>query len=264
VETFVEACRRELDLSEPPNLAEFDYGGLPQAVLEAVFSIGARAAVTKRVVCRFCSRYGYPVYRADVSPARPEPPLEALVQACTEAGGYAALADLLGNHRPVLNTSARPRPLQAELAVRLAQVLLDHGVRTLADMGALREDPERLEALRAEASRLPGLDGGTAVWEYLHMLTGDTTRLKPDRMVESFVRRALPEGAWSLLKRPERLRRLFAESADVLRAGGIPWITVRALDNLIWRQGSTAREAQAAQRRRIPPACRNEREAERT
>src|SRR5690606_23416868 len=73
-----------------------------------------------------------------------------------------------------------------EAAIRYADILLGHGIDTLADTREALVDDERVEKVSTALRAIPG-DGVRT--DYFWMLVGDDDLVKPDRMVLRFLGR---------------------------------------------------------------------------
>ena len=197
---------------------------LSLCVLDAVFSINAKYAGTARTVRAYAASAGLePMLApaADVASgkhASTEQRLSAFVarEAVLDADDF---ANRLGNRQP---TSTRSGIRKAEAVQRYARILVEHGVETLGEVGALLGNLERTKTVERALATVPGHGSGVRV-SYLWMLAGDDTHVKADRMVLRWVSRALAQEVTI----PET-GALVINAADAL--GVTPWV----LDHAVW------------------------------
>ena len=72
--------------------------------------------------------------------------------------------------------------VKVEVVLRCATILYEHGIRTVHDARALRDDALRLEAVKLSLRTVPGEGGFEVRRGYLWMLIGDERTIEPDRM----------------------------------------------------------------------------------
>lgn len=184
LELLVAECRRNLQLGESLG-DEYRYAHLALCVVDAIYSIGVRYESTQAVVARYAVWANISRNRpADELPARErQQPLTALVEHITAAGPDAFAADIVRNRQ---RTSTRNGVLKSAAVLRYAVVLIEHGVEYLQDVAPVASDKRLDAALRAVTGQKSGIS--TA---YFFMLAGDDSLVKPDRMLQRFVARAL-------------------------------------------------------------------------
>jgi hypothetical protein len=76
----------------------------------------------------------------------------------------------------------RDAPLKVAAARQYAEVLVSHGITTLAEANASLADLDKLKAVERDLAGVTGHGSGARL-AYLWMLLGDDSRIKPDRMV---------------------------------------------------------------------------------
>jgi hypothetical protein len=192
-------------------------------ILDAVFSINAHY---ERHTVPTCHRYATwagiaaPLSRSAQLPVLDEQPLQVLLtqfQACGEA--HFAARVLQNNQRTWANRRA---PLKAEAARGYAEVLISHGVETLADANQLLAELDKLEIVEQDLASVAGHGSGARL-AYLWMLLGDDSRIKPDRMVLRWLTAVLHEPVST------------TEAVQLLKGAAVhlgcsPW----ELDHAIW------------------------------
>jgi len=214
-------------LAPLPLPREFFYGSLPLCVIDAVFSIGVTYTSTRNTVNRFCERQGW---NMSLDPDMPRMKGEHSVS------GFLCLlecllpeqlaVDLFGNRQ---RTSSRSGILKAEAVQRFAVALKNAGIDDFCDF-----DEHRLRMAETLVRKIPGQASGIS-FDYFRMLAGDDTLIKPDRMVQRYIAKALNEGPQ--LVRPDKARVLLSGAALLLVQRGQDW-SPRKLDYAIWNAES--------------------------
>jgi hypothetical protein len=191
---------------------------VPLAVCDAVFSIGARyEAVTRPVVRRFAGFIGSALYAPD--PGKLVTPREALCL-CNRHTDESLATEVFGNRQ---RTSTRNGVLKTEALRRWLSVLADQNLTSFADILSGRN-------WLAGVKAIPGQ--GHAVLSYFLMLSGDGSRIKPDRHILRFC---------------ERHRGRLQDLAPIATE---PAIEPRRLDYAIWLHAS----ANSGQDQRLIPS----------
>ncbi|RKS74134.1 hypothetical protein CLV35_2636 [Motilibacter peucedani] len=152
---------------------------LTYCLVDAVWSIGARYdTVVVPLVRRVAHEHGdgEPLVDTGTPLPRDPAPLRAFL---ARFGPHNPLTSVTNRQR----TSTRGGALKADVARRYAEVLLEHGVGTLADVAPLMRDARRFEHVNDTLRRLPGEGQHGVRRNYLWMLAGDDDGVKPDRMV---------------------------------------------------------------------------------
>ncbi|MFF9621426.1 hypothetical protein [Streptomyces griseosporeus] len=116
----------------------------------------------------------------------------------------------------------RDAPLKVEAARQYAEILVSHGIATLADANALLADLDKLNTVERDLAGIAGHGSGARL-AYLWMLLGDDSRIKPDRMVLRWLRTVLQRTVTTT-----QAIGLISEAAA--RSGCTPW----ELDHAIW------------------------------
>jgi hypothetical protein len=225
VAAVADLCRRRLELGPDARLGrEYFYASLPLCVIDAVFSINTRYAAVENDVGRVCERLGLARFAAvsGVHPARSAQLSISEFLGRVETSTIDELASQLFGNRQ--RTSTRNGILKADAVLRFARVLQAGRVEHLQDTVGLGERAD----VEAGVRRIAGQSSGLS-WRYFLMLSGDDTRVKPDRMIRRFLARALGREP-ALDDAQVLLERVVA----ALRPE-CPALTPRLLDHLIWR-----------------------------
>ncbi|WP_328541999.1 hypothetical protein OHT17_13940 [Streptomyces sp. NBC_00371] len=192
-------------------------------VLDAVFSINAHY---ERHTVPTCHRYATwaglstPLSGSTQLPVHDEQPLRDFVTHIQTHGEAVFSSQVLQNkQRTRANQSA---PLKVEAAHRYAEILVSHGISTLADANALLADLDKLKVVEQALMNVAGHGSGARL-AYLWMLLGDDSRIKPDRMVLRWLQAVLDRTVTT-----SEAIRLVTEAATHL--GCTPW----ELDHAIW------------------------------
>ena len=202
---------------------EYRYASLPLCVIDAVFSIGARYKSTQATVARFCHNTGWPRLAASRDErGAGSHSLSGLLDFYGGLTPEAATETLFGNRQRTSTTSGI---LKAEAVKLFADALLRCEIDRFTDI-----TPERLELAESIILGLPGQGSGIA-FDYFRMLAGDDDIIKPDRMIQRFVARALGTAAVPGTRQAAVLVRLAARE---LTRRGHHWTPLN-LDHAIWR-----------------------------
>lgn len=152
-------------------------------------------------------------------PAEQQEPLDRFVQVARTQGDRFA-PDVLKNCG---RTSTRSGIRKADAAVQYAEVLADHGLRTLEDTTRAVADTDLTTSVDNALGRVRG-HGLGARREYLWMLLGDDGRVKPDRMVLGWLSGVLGR------------QTVHAEAHELLTAAAEALnCTVWELDHAVWQ-----------------------------
>ena len=213
----------DTDLKPLPLPEEFFYASLPLCVVDAVFSIGVTYTSTANTVARFCERHGW---TKSLSPDAPRQTGEHSIREFLALfGGLTPeqMADnLFGNRQ---RTSSRSGILKAEAVQQFAAALLESGIDDFGDI-----TDARIAAAETLIRAIPGQGSGIS-FDYFRMLAGDDNLIKPDRMVQRYIARAIdvkPEHVT-----PDLARTVLPGAISVLKENGYAWSS-RQLDFAIW------------------------------
>ena len=204
IEQVSERCKSVLNLADAHQVDEFQYGSLPLCVIDTVFSIGVRYSSTEKVVERFCTYFGIPRLSKSGVPATSQ-------------------------QMPISEFCASYVPLGIE---GMARDVYRNWQRTSTRNGLLNyfQDVERIlgePVFEADIQAIPGQRSGISL-RYFYMLAGSSAYIKPDRMVERFVRAAIGR----TLGVSELHTILLAVCKNLTEV--YPRLTPRALDHAIW------------------------------
>ncbi|MFF0042568.1 hypothetical protein ACFYRG_41260 [Streptomyces mirabilis] len=192
-------------------------------VLDAVFSINAHY---ERHTVPTCHRYAawagisVPLSGSAQLPVPDEQPLQSFVTHIQTHGEEAFSSEVLQNRQRT--RANRDAPLKAEAARQYAELLVSHGIATLADANALLADLDELKAIERDLAGVAGHGSGARL-AYLWMLLGDDSRIKPDRMVLRWLQTVLQRTVTTA-----QAISILTEAAARLRC--TPW----ELDHTIW------------------------------
>jgi hypothetical protein len=221
IEQIVLHCKSVLDLREAHQVDEFHYASLPLCVIDAVFSIGVRYGSTENVVRRFCAYFGIPRLSESGRPAiSDQMSMREFCHSYRELGVEGMAREVYCN---LQRTSTRNGILKAEAALRFGQALCDHKVNYFQEVERVLGRPEFERQIQA----IPGQRSGISL-RYFYMLAGSSAYVKPDRMVERFIRTAIGRTL-----KPEELHHALVAVCQQL-TGDYPRLTPRALDHVIW------------------------------
>ena len=210
---LAEYCRKCLDLSQVALSAEYGYDNLLLCIIDAIYSINARYESTEAVVNRFKAHYA----------GNPPEDIRELV-ALYDRSSPQDMANGIFNNRQ--RTSTRNGILKAEAILHVAQVMLKHRVRNLAEFESVIND----ESFEGDYKAVRGQSSGVSL-RYLYMLSGTETEIKPDRMITRFLTIALNR---SVEVAPIECHPLITRACELLSTTA-PGITPRALDHAIWQ-----------------------------
>lgn len=200
---------------------EYSYHSLPLCVIDAVFSIGVRYRNVQNVVESWCIAQipNWPKY-STMPGARHT--LTDLIRVTNGYDGVDLAQRFFGGNRQ--RTSSRSGILKADAVVRFAKALQEAGVDDFPDIREAARAERASQAVRS----IPGQGSGLS-FDYLLMLAGDDSYVKPDRMLCRFVAEASGQPDIS----PNTARdAVVAACRDLARE--FPSLTPRLLDHLIW------------------------------
>lgn len=211
ISSFAEKCESEFDLSNAKLPMEYFYSNLVFAVLDAVFSIGARYAAVKNVVNNY-SKYIIMDNEHRISD---------FIKVYEEHGSKKMAEEIIKNKQ---RTSSRNGILKIDACYEIAKILKSYDIETKKDFNIKIN-----EELISEILQVKGQGSGIML-KYLIMLVGDDNVCKPDRHIRRYVAPFLGEKATD-----QDIQNLFTEAVKILKIK-YPNITVRLLDNRIWNK----------------------------
>ncbi len=214
-------------LAPLPLPQEFFYASLPLCVIDAVFSIGVTYTSTRNTVTRFCDRQGWTMsVEPDMHRVKGEHSISGFLCLLDTLPPEQLVADLFGNRQ---RTSSRSGILKAAAVQRFAIALKQAGIDDFGDL-----DNDRLTTAETAVRNIPGQSSGIS-FDYFRMLAGDDTLIKPDRMVQRYIAKALEEAPQQV--GPVNARALLLGAAQILVQRGKEW-SPRRLDYAIWNAES--------------------------
>ena len=199
------------------------YNSIVFCIIDAVYSIGARYASTKKTVERYCLKNGLKMYRRYGSlpiDIKDEHRVEDFLR-ILEGLTYLEMAEDLFENRQ--RTSTRNGILKAQAVCEFANILYDNDINSFSDIPKLYDDIN----IQNQIKSIKGQGSGISL-NYFFMLTGDDNKVKPDRHIINF----LEEATGKTLSKIE-IEELFKSCVDILRERN-PNITCRSLDHAIW------------------------------
>jgi len=215
----------ETGLQPVPLPKEFFYASLPLCVIDAVFSIGVTYSSTRNTVVRFAERQGWVLGPVE-DRSHGEKTVGDFLACYAGLSPDEAANQLFGNRQ---RTSSRSGILKAEAVQHFAIALQETGIEDFVDL-----TEGRLTAAEATIRQIPGQKSGIS-FDYFRMLAGDDNLIKPDRMVQRFVARAIGEAPEKV--GPDRARGLLQGAVAELNTRGTAW-SPRALDHEVWAHQS--------------------------
>lgn len=227
VEKVVTRCKSVLKLETATLGSEYGYNCLPLCVIDAVWSIGVRYSGVQNVVSRYCAHFGL-----KTDPLREQHGIKALVSAMQAQGVTWFAQEVFKNAQ---RTSTQNGILKADAVYRFASVLHRHDMNTVQDIPKISwyEDlkTEFRKPYARELLAIPGQRSGISL-TYFFMLTGSSGIMKPDRMVNGFLKETLMRDITD-----EDAQRLLSYASRRLNAE-FPQMTPRRLDHEIWKYQS--------------------------
>jgi len=208
------------DLGTPLTDAADEYASLPQCVIDAVFSIGARYESTENAVTHFCDRFGW---KRDGRGSQEHTISEFVQVMLPYRNRWENMAVDLFNNRQ--RTSTKSGILKAEAVYHFAATLRQFQIETFADVMkvGLRDD------LRSAIKKITGQSSGLS-YSYFLILAGNLDGVKPDRMVTRYVATSLSVRSVT----PELAEQLVRNASVSLRTE-FPTLMPSVLDNKIWK-----------------------------
>ena len=230
INKLIEHCEKTLDLKNANLSNSYYYSSLPLCFIDAVYSIGANYTSTYRVVERYCECYDIPMFRGRVS----EYPNIALQTSVSE---FINNMEQLGVEHFARNvfsnlqrTSTKSGILKAEAVYLWAKVFERHKIEVFQDVYKIDKQVEN------EIRSIKGQTSGISL-SYFMMLSGNDDLCKPDRHILRFISDALKQD----IKDTSEAQNIIRDTAEILKKT-YPNITVRLLDNTIWKYMSSQKD----------------------
>ncbi len=240
-ERIAQYCESHLNLRGAELSEEYYYHSLPFCIIDAVYSLGARYTSTRNTVKWFCEVQGLQRLRPKGSPY-PDISKQYSVQQLEELlsgfGSYERIAAELFDNRQ--KTSTRNGILKAEAVHRFARILSNYAVNYFQNIPAVIASKE----LDSDICSIPGQTYGTSL-TYFFMLSGEESMVKPDRMIQRFLRRIIGDQ-----KSQQSPHEWLSQALKILNEK-YPKLTLRELDHEVWKyEKAMAKES-------IHPTCCN-------
>ncbi len=222
VAALVHHCMNCLDLNSVELDRDYGYDDLPSCVIDAVFSMGVTYTSTRNTVARFHSFFDIPQGEKSKN-FSPDNRLSVreFLKFYDEYGVEGMTEQVYQNRQ---RTSTRNGILKSEAVLRFSEVLAQYGVEYLENVGKILGNPD----FEQEIQMIPGQRSGISL-RYFYMLAGSDDFIKPDRMIDRFVRQATGKSFT-----PDEATDLIRKSCSIL-AKTYPGLTPRTLDSEIWR-----------------------------
>ncbi|MBR6873900.1 MAG: hypothetical protein IKN17_10385 [Ruminococcus sp.] len=220
---FITVCKECLNGTPEDENLDFPHS-LPICILDAVYSIGIRYKSARTNWIKYCDLYNikYDVMRnhENDEPDKTEHTIADFLNNFRKINDYDKFLEKTGMTRH--RTSPKNGILKIEACVKVAEIMNQHGINTVADFRSYKNK----ETLDSDILSVKGQGSGIML-KYLYMLAGYSDRCKPDRMMLRFVRRYYPDAKES------DIQELLESAVDKLKES-YPDMTVRWLDNAIW------------------------------
>ena len=213
-EQFALYCEHHFNLN---NDISYHYNSLPICIIDCIYSLRAKYyATTSPIVQRYAVQY----MNGDIY--NPSDTISQFLAHIDELGGPLEFANqVLCNHQQLGGKNHIPKEV---VCYQLAQYLKYLHIETLEDF----QNFESQELLEVVIRSVKGL--GDAGVNYLFMLAGDSERCKPD----VHIHRCIKDACGSNISN-EECQILFTDAVQLLHHK-YPSLTVRNLDNIIWRE----------------------------
>jgi len=223
-EIIAQCCSKRLDLENAKLSDEYYYKSLSLCVIDAVFSIGIRYAITRNVVRNFCNKLLIERLREDGSPY---PPIEHQfsIEALLNLYDQFSINEITDNFFCSRNrTSSKNGILKSEAVSRFCTELKEFGVNYFQDLPLIIGNDRFENSIK----KIPGQGSGLST-SYFYMLAGEENVIKADRMIIRFI-----ESCIHLVVTTTEASQLIMEAHEILREE-FPSLTPRILDHEIWK-----------------------------
>lgn len=214
-------CMDNLELLNAKLSDEYYYNSLVFCIIDAIFSIGAKYASTRKTVERYCKYYGLQRIRTtkEFSPSNEQHNISDLINNIEQIDVDSFAEKVLCNRQ---RTSTRNGLLKAEAVYCWAKILQQFGIETLQDFNNCVDDN-----LKKHLSKAKGQSSGISI-TYLCMLCGDDNFTKPDRHILNFLSNVL--GYTVNISQAQSI----LENVTTTLRNEFPNINIRLLDHTIW------------------------------
>lgn len=213
-------CLNKLDIENASLSDEYYYSNISSCVVDAVFSIGIKYSMTRKVVMNFCDFVG--INRIDKSRiGDDEYDIRKLISFYDEHDIDYITNDVFKSKN---KTSTRNGILKSEAVYQFAKTLERFDVYTLNDVNKVIDNDLFENAIK----KIPGQTSGISL-KYFFMLAGSDAHIKPDRMIMRFISSATGKSV-----NTETAHSLLAKVTDMLHSK-FPELTPRILDHAVWQ-----------------------------
>lgn len=212
---FSQYCKENLNTEIKTFRPSARYKSLPICIVDCVYSLRAKYfLMTVPVVKRYADNYlGGNIYSSDDT-------LSAFISHIKAYESSPIFArDILKNNQVL--SGRNKTEVCLEVATKMYELL---DINTLEDFQQFKKE----ELLDLVLRSVKGM--GDAGINYLFMLAGDPNRCKPDVHIHRCINDAIGHGVSN-----GECQILFSETVKILNEI-YPWLTVRDLDNIIWRK----------------------------
>lgn len=217
-------CDSVLNLSQAHLSDEYVYQSLPLCVIDAVYSVGAKYAGTRRTVMDYCRFFKLKRIR-DVKTGGlpPVAQQQSVKQFLDEIKKYniQTVTNVIFNNRQ--RTSTRQGILKSQAVIMFAEVLEKYTVNYLQDVPRIIDD----SGFEKEILQIPGQTKDVSL-AYFFMLSGSDDFVKADRWIRDFIKDALGR---PVLK--EEVQSGLRKVYEILKPK-YPELTLKLLDHRIW------------------------------
>ena len=226
IEVVAAYADTHLDLESAQLSNAYYYQSLPFCIIDAVFSLGVRYGQVENVIRNVAKVADWNIFRSNGSNFLSANQQKNISDLLSEINKHKNPCQTLFNNRGYANPSAQnvPKVQKADLVHKFAGVLKRHQIETFQDLASYG-DPD---ALDAALCALPALTSGVGV-RYFRMLSGDENQVKPDRMIQRFIRDAIGKNLDA-----NACVTIIQGACQILNAKGSP-LTPRLLDHEIWK-----------------------------
>lgn len=217
-------CIEKLDLRNTKLSNEYYYSSLPLCVIDSVFSIGIRYSTTQNIIERFSNYFNieqYRNYKSLFPNIEEQYSINDLLNIYTQYDVEYITNKIFQNKN---RTSSRNGILKSEAVLEFAKVLQKFNINYYQDLNKVKFSKN----FENEIKLIKGQKSGISLL-YLFMLAGDENTVKPDRMVERFVQKAIAKKL-----SVEELVAIFNKTIEILK-NNFPNLTLRELDHEIWK-----------------------------
>ena len=223
--SFLDACRRCLkEMPKDENLS-FPHS-LPICILDAVFSIGIRYEMARKVWLNSKDYYKLSfLSMEDIENGIKDDCEHTINDFINNVNSFNSIEDFrasvkISRHR----TSSRNGILKIEAVYEIARILQMHSINTVEDF---RDYPDH-NTLDKEICSVRGQRSGIML-KYLYMLAGDKNKCKLDRVLRAFVAKYYPNLS------DDEIIELLNNTVSELKEERSD-LTLRLLDCAIWKE----------------------------